>query len=65
MDAKQETQAQSTSTMIFFGSQRENSFRCTGPVDGGGCGCNVFHKPDPKQPDLYECNSCGTWWRGE
>lgn len=22
------------------------------------CGCNVFHKPDNKRLDLYECNGC-------
>jgi hypothetical protein len=24
------------------------------------CGCNVFHKPDQKKVDLYECNACET-----
>lgn len=28
--------------------------RC--PAD---CGCNVFHKPDDQDLDLYKCNSCG------
>lgn len=23
------------------------------------CGCNVFHKPDRSQTELYECNACG------
>ena len=23
-----------------------------------GCGCNVFHKPDNRRLDLYQCNSC-------
>lgn len=22
------------------------------------CGCNVFHKPDDKNLNLYKCNSC-------
>lgn len=34
------------------------SFRCQ-------CGCNVFHHPDPKQPNLYECNACEERFRGE
>lgn len=24
------------------------------------CRCNVFHKPDRKYLDLYECNGCGS-----
>jgi hypothetical protein len=31
-------------------------FRCE-------CGCNVFHKPDDTDLELYECNSCGNWYR--
>ena len=31
-------------------------FRCE-------CGCNVFHKPDDADLELYECNSCGNWYR--
>jgi hypothetical protein len=27
------------------------SYRCK-------CGCNVFHKPDDRRPDIYRCNSC-------
>ena len=27
------------------------SFRCE-------CGCNVFHKPDRKHLEIYECNGC-------
>lgn len=23
------------------------------------CRCNVFHKPDRENLELYECNSCG------
>ncbi|WP_210499575.1 hypothetical protein [Vibrio crassostreae] len=23
------------------------------------CGCNVYHKPDDTNEDLYKCNSCG------
>jgi hypothetical protein len=33
-----------------------NPFRCE-------CGCNVFHKPDDTDLDLYECNGCGDWYR--
>lgn len=29
------------------------------------CGCNVFHKPDDKRLNIYECNACGTWYQGE
>lgn len=29
-----------------------NSFRCE-------CGCNVFHKPDKNDANLYMCNGCG------
>ena len=28
------------------------AYRCT-------CKCNVFHKPDRMNLDLYECNPCG------
>lgn len=28
-------------------------FRCS-------CGCNVFHKPDRRFPEIYECNACTT-----
>lgn len=28
-------------------------FRCD-------CGSNVFHKPDRKYPEIYECNGCGS-----
>lgn len=28
-------------------------FKCT-------CGCNVFHKPDSNDLDLYQCNACET-----
>ena len=34
------------------------SFSCT------GCGCNVFHKPDKRNLDMYKCNSCGTIYAG-
>lgn len=33
-------------------------FRCD-------CGCELFHKPDKNDLDLYCCNSCGTHYRGE
>jgi|JI9StandDraft_1071089.scaffolds.fasta_scaffold511701_2 hypothetical protein len=29
------------------------SYRCE-------CRCNVFHTPDERRLDLYECNGCGT-----
>lgn len=34
------------------------SFRCA-------CGCNVFHKPDDKRQEIYQCNACEQWYRGE
>ena len=33
------------------------SFQCD-------CGCNVFHKPDRKYPQLYECNGCEARYDG-
>lgn len=35
-------------SMLKVGGQR---FRCA-------CGCNVFHQPDDRRPDLYQCNGC-------
>lgn len=29
----------------------DRSYRCK-------CGCNVFHKPDSRRPDIYRCNAC-------
>lgn len=29
------------------------------------CGCNVFHKPDRTDLDVYQCNSCGTRYRAD
>ena len=34
------------------------AFRCQ-------CGANVFHKPDMRRPEIYECNGCGVWYEGE
>lgn len=28
------------------------------------CGCNVFHKPDKKYQELYECNGCEARYEG-
>jgi hypothetical protein len=28
------------------------------------CHCNVFHKPDAKALNLYECNACGEQYEG-
>lgn len=33
-------------------------FRCN-------CGCNVFHKPDDKNLNFYQCNGCETTYLGE
>lgn len=27
------------------------------------CGCNVFHKPDNNDLDLFKCNACGTEYK--
>lgn len=32
------------------------NYRC--PIEN--CGCNVFHKPDRDDLNIYRCNSCGT-----
>jgi hypothetical protein len=32
-------------------------FRCD-------CGCNVFHKPKRGYMHLYECNGCGSRYKG-
>jgi hypothetical protein len=32
------------------------SFRCE-------CGCNVFHKPDINELEMYECNACGNQYK--
>lgn len=32
-------------------------FRCD-------CGCNVFHKPKPGHTYIYECNECGSRYKG-
>lgn len=29
------------------------------------CGCNVFHKPDDNNLDIYECNACGVQFEAE
>lgn len=29
------------------------------------CGCNIFHKPDRDDPDIYECNACGNWYEDD
>ena len=33
------------------------TFRCA-------CGCNVFHKPDRKRPEVYQCNGCDVRYVG-
>lgn len=42
----------------FMPKVNGKSFRCE-------CGCNVFHKPNADDPDLFSCNSCDTRYRGE
>lgn len=34
------------------------SFRCN-------CGCNVFHKPDVRNQNVFQCNSCEERYMGE
>jgi len=41
------------------GSLNEFMVRIGGKSYRCGCGCNVFHKPDKDDLDLYECNACG------
>lgn len=41
----------------YFARVSGSSFRCD-------CGCNVFHKPDKKDLELYRCNGCDADYRG-
>lgn len=40
---------------LKVGGQR---FRCA-------CGCNVFHQPDDRRPETYQCNSCDARFTSE
>ena len=42
------------------GSLHNFTVRIKGGNFSCGCGCNVFHKPDKENLDLYKCNSCGS-----
>ena len=45
------------------GNRHQFTVRIDGSLFRCGCGCNVFHKPDDTDLELYECNSCGNWYR--
>lgn len=45
------------------GNRHQFTVRVGGSLFHCGCGCNVFHKPDDTDLELYECNSCGNWYR--
>lgn len=42
------------------GSKEQFTVRIAGRLAGCPCGCNVFHKPDDRTLDLYQCNGCGS-----
>ena len=42
------------------GRLHEFTLKIAGKCFFCNCDCNVFHKPDRNQPELYECNACGT-----
>lgn len=52
-----------TDSMIYLNGRDKPSYRCQ-------CGCNVFHevgreaKPNEPVVILYNCNACGTRYRG-
>lgn len=46
-------------------SLEQFTVRVAGKLYRCECGCNVFHKPDDSNPDLYECNSCGSQFEAE
>ncbi len=45
-------------SMIQLPKFNGRSFKCK-------CGGNVFHQPDKTRPNIYECNSCGTWYESK
>lgn len=47
------------------GSLENFTVRIAGKLHRCECGCNVFHKPDDKNLDLYECNACGQQFEAE
>jgi len=42
------------------GSLHQFMLRVGGKSFSCPCGCNVFHKPDDREPELYQCNCCNT-----
>lgn len=47
------------------GSIENFTIRINGRLFKCNCGCNVFHKPDRKHLNIYECNACKTRFEGE
>lgn len=47
------------------GKMEEFIVRVAGKPFRCNCGCNVFHKPDDTDLELYQCNACGEQYRGE
>jgi hypothetical protein len=43
----------------------DRTIRIDGKLYRCGCGCNVFRCPDPADPDLFQCNSCGSTYKAE
>ena len=41
------------------GTIHEFVLRVSGERFFCACGCNVFHKPNEEEPELYQCNACG------
>ena len=41
------------------GSLHQFTLRVGGKAFRCACGCNVFHKPNKENLDLFECNGCG------
>jgi hypothetical protein len=47
------------------GNKENFTIRSSGKFFHCQCGCNVFHKPDDRDLELYECNACGIQFEGE
>lgn len=47
------------------GTLRNFTLRIDGKIFRCECGCNVFHKPDRNDVNLYKCNGCGQEFNGE
>jgi hypothetical protein len=42
------------------GTIHESILRVSGKSFFCTCGCNVFHQPNEEEPELYQCNGCGS-----